>query len=379
MKLLFNFLTIFAITINFLVIFLMIKKKNKELHDRILISIFIFLLALLTGYYSEINDITWLSIIVSIPVVFIEAFGAPTLLLYIKALFENPKELIKRNLIHYISIPIVFVLYVILIILFLDEGLDQKTKEVIATTVETIEICYALIYCFLSLHTLNNYRQKTKSIISSFDKHDVNWIRNLIIGFIIILVASLILNFPLQIKLITLKEATSIASLVIGVFLFYIAYYGIMQSKMLLPNFVIPEGIEESKTDQSIENKNNIGSLLTNHELTNIETSLNDVLSNKKPHLDADLTLHKLSSMLGISSKKLSFFLNKHQQKTFYDFINAERVKTVKDKINHPNFKNYTLLAIAYESGFNSKTTFNRIFKKETGISPSEYRNRSKQ
>lgn len=374
MKLLSSFLTIFAITINFLVIFLMVKKKNKELHDKILISIFLFLLSLLIANYATINDINWLYILVFIPSIFIEAFVGPTILLYIKSLFENPKGLIKRNLIHYISIPIVFVLHIFLIIMYLDKELDKALKEIITTVFVTLIIVYVLVYSLLSLYKLNNYKQKTKSIISSFDKHDIKWIRKIIIGFIIIIISYLSLIYPTTINLINDKEVASIASFIIGIFLFYTAYYGITQSKMLLPNFIIPEGIEEEPTKLISENKNGVDGLLTNEEINSISKNLNTALLEKKPHLDANLTLSKLSNMLGVSSKKLSFFLNKHQQKTFYDFINAERIKTVQEKMSHPDFKNYTLLAIAYESGFSSKTTFNRIFKKETGTSPSKYR-----
>lgn len=92
-----------------------------------------------------------------------------------------------------------------------------------------------------------------------------------------------------------------------------------------------------------------------------------------KMYLDENLTLNKLASKLSITDKHLSAFLNQHLNITFYDYVNSHRVTSVIDKLKSQEYKNITLLGIAYESGFKSKTSFNRVFKKETGLSPSTY------
>jgi AraC-like DNA-binding protein len=84
--------------------------------------------------------------------------------------------------------------------------------------------------------------------------------------------------------------------------------------------------------------------------------------------------LNKLAKHIPTTDKKLSLLLNQYMNTTFYDFVNAYRVQSVKEKLASVDFDNLTLLGIAYESGFKSKTSFNRIFKKETGFSPSEYK-----
>ena len=67
--------------------------------------------------------------------------------------------------------------------------------------------------------------------------------------------------------------------------------------------------------------------------------------------------------------------LNQGQQKNFYQLINEFRIEEVKQKMTSKGFEHYTLLGIALESGFNSKTSFNRIFKEITGLTPSEFKN----
>ena len=148
----------------------------------------------------------------------------------------------------------------------------------------------------------------------------------------------------------------------------YLGYHGINQSKILGPHFLIEKVIEKKGK------KKNYLSNTSDEELQQLEKRLKEILANDKPYLDEDLTLTKLADLIPISNKKLSTFLNQYLNITFYDMINAYRVASVEEKLHSEQYNGITLLGIAYESGFNSKTTFNRIFKKETGLSPSEYK-----
>jgi AraC-like DNA-binding protein len=81
-----------------------------------------------------------------------------------------------------------------------------------------------------------------------------------------------------------------------------------------------------------------------------------------------------MAEELQISRQNLSQVINESQHKNFYKLINEFRIKEVIEKMANTQFENYTVLGIAFECGFNSKTTFNRIFKEDTGKTPSEYR-----
>nr|WP_262921307.1 helix-turn-helix domain-containing protein [Maribellus maritimus] len=76
---------------------------------------------------------------------------------------------------------------------------------------------------------------------------------------------------------------------------------------------------------------------------------------------------------LNISRHKLSQVINRSQNKNFYKLMNEYRIREVKEKLENKEYKNLTVLGIAFECGFNSKTTFNRIFKEETGMTPTNY------
>ena len=74
----------------------------------------------------------------------------------------------------------------------------------------------------------------------------------------------------------------------------------------------------------------------------------------------------------------MEFFSKNKHFKNFFDFINSYRVESVKEMLLNKEFEHYTVLAIGLESGFNSKTSFNTVFKKMTGVTPSEYRKQNK-
>src|SRR6202012_5448721 len=90
---------------------------------------------------------------------------------------------------------------------------------------------------------------------------------------------------------------------------------------------------------------------------------------------DAELTLATLAAKLNMHPQDLSRIINMGLDKNFSDFINEFRVREIARKMEDPASDRVTLLGIAYESGFNSKTTFNRVFKEMTGKTPVEYKN----
>jgi putative ABC transport system permease protein len=94
----------------------------------------------------------------------------------------------------------------------------------------------------------------------------------------------------------------------------------------------------------------------------------------EKLYLHEALTLRMLAMRLQADPNLVSFVLNNVLNKTFYDYVNEFRIEEVKRKISDPAYAHLKIVEIAYECGFNSKATFNRVFKKHIGKSPSEYR-----
>ena len=97
-------------------------------------------------------------------------------------------------------------------------------------------------------------------------------------------------------------------------------------------------------------------------------------MEERKPYLDPELTLSLLARELSMSRTQLSHLINDGIGDNFYDFVNRYRVEEVKRLMADPRFNNYNVLGLALEAGFKSKSTFNLIFKRFTGLTPTKYR-----
>ncbi len=96
-------------------------------------------------------------------------------------------------------------------------------------------------------------------------------------------------------------------------------------------------------------------------------------LDDFKPYLDASLSLRSLADQISIHPNQLSWLINVSFNKNFNEFINHYRVETFKEKVKNPGNAHISLIGLAYDSGFNSKTVFNTTFKKMTGVTPREF------
>jgi len=108
-------------------------------------------------------------------------------------------------------------------------------------------------------------------------------------------------------------------------------------------------------------------------ELSGLLEKLELLMIKDKVFLNPDLNLELLSNYLGISEKHCSYMLNKGMNVNFNQYVNNFRIEAFKDRIKEGQNKTFTLTSIAYECGFNSKSTFNRVFKLNCGVTPSEF------
>ncbi|UOQ76780.1 helix-turn-helix transcriptional regulator [Hymenobacter sp. 5516J-16] len=97
----------------------------------------------------------------------------------------------------------------------------------------------------------------------------------------------------------------------------------------------------------------------------------------ERPYLAPELTLGELATQLRTNTSWLSRVINAGCGQNFNDFINEYRIREAERRLRDPQFRHYTLLAVALEVGFNSKSTFNRVFRKLRGVTPSEVARRS--
>lgn len=117
---------------------------------------------------------------------------------------------------------------------------------------------------------------------------------------------------------------------------------------------------------------------LTLGQMTTYQHDLLALMKKEQPFLDPALKLSDLAGRLGIPAHHLSQVLNEGMATNFYDFVNAYRVEAVKRRLKDDKYSHYNILAIGLDCGFTNKTTFNRTFKKRTGLTPSAFARREK-
>ncbi|WP_207763959.1 helix-turn-helix domain-containing protein [Flagellimonas pacifica] len=285
-------------------------------------------------------------------------------------------KLIRKNLIHFVP----FLLYLVFISIpvlvsaikgnFIFEYLRWLSNHTYLMVIfRGLLLVGYILYC---LHLFKQYVALIKTNYSSLTNYDFLWIRRLLFGSLIIISLDIFSELYEMVFGYLGWDAGYITVISMVILIAYLGYHGANQSKILLPSFLL---LDNGNLSGDVKRQKVImASTFSNEEIQLLEEKLQYILKEEKPYLDEDLTLNKLAKLLEVTDKKLSAFLNQYLQTTFYDLINKERVAVVKEKLQSSNFNKFTLLGIAYESGFKSKTSFNRIFKKETGLSPSEYR-----
>jgi len=231
------------------------------------------------------------------------------------------------------------------------------------------------IYAILALREHAYFRKIVKQNYSNLDQKDLEWVRHMLIGIIIVCSLDITTTIYEFIFEVLDWESGFLTVIALAVLSAYLGYYGLSQSSILVPEFLLSPKI----TNESSQSESSFSPTAQElEEFEKMKQALSQSLSEKKAFLDPDLTLGKLSSMIGCSDKKLSLLLNQILHTSFYQLINEHRVDEVKKMIDSGDYDNYTLLGIAQEAGFKSKTSFNRIFKKTTSFSPSEYKKRPK-
>lgn len=232
------------------------------------------------------------------------------------------------------------------------------------------KVVYNLVYLPVIIFDLYTYRKKIRANYSTLEKRNLDWLQGFVLAGTLLGVTAGVL-YTVSSFSDVLSEYTNFTLLASTIFVYSIGYMGLKQAEFFtspeaesLPSEESPDSVSESYTRSGLDEK--LGKEL--HE------QLCELMENEKPYLRSDLSLAELAGLMNISSHHLTEVINKYADKSFYDFINGYRIENVKRAIADPKFGNYTLLGIGLESGFNSKSSFNSVFKKHTGLTPSQYK-----
>ncbi|WP_250255765.1 helix-turn-helix domain-containing protein [Chryseobacterium sp. Marseille-Q3244] len=221
-----------------------------------------------------------------------------------------------------------------------------------------------IVLCFLALR---KYQKMLPEYYSALEKINLNWLKYIIVSLIILFIGVFcMIALGTRTDIIPFDKIFRIVAVVQSGYLFCIVFFSLRQSLVFHQ-----QGKLDMNNVAAKEEKINI---LDKNGSDTVSQKLLKFMETEKPYLDEELSLQKLSSLMNISTHQLSQTINQALHTNFYKFVNAYRIEEVKKKLRDPEFEKYSILGIAFESGFNSKSTFNKIFKEETGMTPSEFK-----
>lgn len=343
---------------------------NKILGYWLLTSSILFIYLFLKNYYNIENYIWQISF--NLTIIFPEF-----LVLYSKYVTTESNKFRKKDLFFFtpsiITFVIIFIYYAIEPIKSFSYDVN-KDFEIWSLKI-LMHLFYITLwgYSFLAIYFIHHYKKQINQSYSfESDKINLSWLLVVIIGYFITYNILIIAN-SFYFRDIDFKDINILTNALQLIYIYILSYFGFLQQRLISDNdtsvilkrFTINE--HDSGKYQKSGLKDAVKYEMYLHQLV-------EYMNASEPWKDNELSVAKLSELSGIPKHYISQILNDNLQKNFYTFINEYRIEYAKKLIISKKYSHYSIIAIAYESGFNSKAAFNSFFKKYVGITPSEYK-----
>jgi AraC-like DNA-binding protein len=396
---------IIGIAISFFLSVLLLLKKNKSTADKILAGWLSFIGLHLFLFYSfltgKIYSWPWL---LGIHFPFPLLHG-PALYIYAAALTGNLNASNKKYLLHFIPAALCYVYLLHFFLLPSEEKINVfKNRgagyETFNSVIVAAIIVSGIVYVILTLLLHWKHRRKIVNEFSNIERINLDWIQYLMYGIAIIWA-------------FVIFGDDNLIFIAVVFYVLFMGFFGIRQTPVFMTHHQ-PETQPDSPVEKNLiseDARKNFGALefsvpvtqtpaekkleniheaehaaeangerskyqksgLDEEELQRIHGQLTALMEREKLYTNPELTLGEAAQQLNVHPNYLSQVINSVTKKNFYDYINSQRVEEFNRMVRNAKNQKFTLLSLAFECGFNSKTSFNRNFRKVTGLSPSQY------
>lgn len=251
-----------------------------------------------------------------------------------------------------------------------------------AMTLGSCRLLVLLVYYFVARRALTAYQRSIRHLLSETSRVDLHWIRWLVNGYLILLLAGIVIYALMLQYPESFSQWLLINEAIIAPYIYLATYKGITQPTLWkaqpgLNKATVTAEIEEAeeieqKKDHPEKPRQKAG--LSRDKIDELAARIIALMETEKLYQETELTLQDLADKLASPTHQVSQAINEGLKKNFYDLVNSYRVAEAKRLLLEPGNRNYTILSVGFEAGFNSKTTFNTVFKKFTGLTPSEFR-----
>lgn len=372
-----------------------IKGRLTEIKSNYWLSFLLLLCSLylapwMLGFGGWYDNQPYRNILFYIPFQHLFLIG-PTIYFYTQSLLNPAFTFSKINKLHYIP-GLLYLSYIICIFIydvfivkeafFYSNGMDKDFDFWYQKT----GLVYMIFYFVLSLKYYNAYKKLMFQVVSFAESILFRWVKHFLIAFLVMLILPILFDV---LALIYPDLNSYVGSwwfyLLFAICMLYIAISGYSNHLIGIipfeisvfdekPKLVLDEK-SQSQTETEIETafSSETSKKAPSEELIQFKLAIENLMQVQEVYKDPALTLTDLAKKLETNAAVVSKAVNQNFNMNFNDFINFYRIEHIKLAFQNKEHVASTLLGIAFDSGFNSKATFNRAFKKHLGVSPKDY------
>jgi AraC-like DNA-binding protein len=375
---------------------LAVRRTNRTANRVLAVAMLMFSIYLATSVYHAAGLVQrfphFFGVAYPMPLLF-----GPLVYLYAVTASDRARPLTPRDALHVVP----FVLAVVVgMPIYLMSGpekiaffhaLQRGGEPLMIRVTDPLKLVSGVTYAVATLLFLKRHRARIKESYSSLEHVNLQWLVWLAGAGTAIWALALLFQVTQLVDSAALQRGDDFISLAIALLVYGIGYMALRQPEIFRfdtdehpvapiapamtaeqtpPLVTAPEPTAPTEPVGSRYERSG----LSDWEAAALKKALLATMDRDRPWQDSDLTLADLSRRLSTTPHKLSEVLNSQLVQTFYDFVNGYRVRHVQHRIESGDAKNLTILSLALDAGFASKSTFNDVFKKHTGRTPSDYR-----
>ena len=314
-------------------------------------------------------------------------------------LFDEPNNiLVAKSQLSYLTMP-VFYLYILSVcysdfklkwqhlwhfLPYVIANLIMIPRFYLGSTAEKIKLydnfneLYETVFAHISLHLQSTLyiiagfivlKRARKIFVENYSSNTIEtykWLFQLLLFTATLYFLAIIKNI---FKYFGERNSFDTAQNILGIVVLWVVCWYVLKA-LRYPNLFSGVDSKTKLINDLIEESKEGKSLISNKEVENLIS----FMEAEKPYLNPSLTIRNLSEEIKMNSRDLSILINQNLNQHFFDFVNEYRIKEAMKILKNPAKKEFTVLEILYEVGFNSKSSFNTAFKKYTGFTPTQFK-----